>query len=90
MRESAVLDYTIRQRGLPMSSRTLISRWEPPDLFADEQVKGAVRYVLPMGTLGRVALPIVRAHLLHLFAYLQEAVRRILVGEARGQTRAEE
>jgi ligand-binding SRPBCC domain-containing protein len=93
MREGALLDYTIRLWGVPLSWRTLISRWEPPHLFVDEQVNGpyalwhhthaftetpegtriddTVRYLLPLG--------IVRAQLRRIFAYRQEAVRRILM-----------
>ena len=40
MKQGAVIDYTIRLLKIPIHWRTLISTYEPPGLFIDEQLKG--------------------------------------------------
>ncbi len=40
MRPGAIIDYSLRIRGFPISWRTLITAWEPPLRFIDEQVRG--------------------------------------------------
>ena len=43
MKPGTLIDYTLKIRGVPVRWRTLISVFEPPYRFVDEQVKGPYR-----------------------------------------------
>ena len=40
MKEGALIDYTVRVLGIPIRWRTLITKYQPPNIFIDQQLKG--------------------------------------------------
>lgn len=43
MAVGTLIDYRLRWRGIPLTWRSEIAAWEPPELFVDRQVRGPYR-----------------------------------------------
>ena len=43
MRPGALIDYRLSLHGIPLKWRTQITRWDPPRMFADVQLRGPYR-----------------------------------------------
>ncbi|HMP58331.1 MAG TPA: SRPBCC family protein [Gemmatales bacterium] len=44
LQQGAVIDYRIRWRWLPVRWRSVITAWDPPHGFVDEQVRGPYKF----------------------------------------------
>ena len=92
MRKGAEIDYVIRWQGLPMKWRTLITEYNPPMRFVDEQARGpyalwhhehtfeeTAEGVEIRGPLGAIAHAVmVKRQLLEIFRFRQGAIAKIL------------
>jgi ligand-binding SRPBCC domain-containing protein len=45
MQEEALIDYRLRIFGVPLRWQARIVRWQPPERFVDEQLRGPYRLV---------------------------------------------
>jgi len=43
MQQGTVIDYRLRIRGIPVGWQSIISRWQPDEVFVDEQRRGPYR-----------------------------------------------
>ena len=109
MKAGALIDYTIKVMGMPVRWTTLITAYDPPNMFVDQQLKGPysfwhhthtfsqtpdgtlitdeVRYVLPLGILGRLAhFLFVRRQLIRIFDFRAGSIENYFNSEPQPES----
>jgi ligand-binding SRPBCC domain-containing protein len=109
MKAGALIDYTIKVIGMPVRWTTLITAYDPTNMFVDQQLKGPysfwhhthtfsqtpdgtlitdeVRYVLPLGILGRLAhFLFVRRQLIRIFDFRAGSIENYFNSEPQPES----
>lgn len=55
IKKDTLIDYNLKLRGLPIKWRTLISEWNPPFSFIDQQLSGPYKQWIHLHTFSKIS-----------------------------------